>query len=113
MKIKNFFKILNPRILNVIGKITDLLINVISLAKEITSRKQQKEMKKKISKENKEIEDICDHGSLDDLLDKFVKVMMFSMLLVPLHGCYTDLSIITTNKWEGHYMNEKEFYEHT
>ena len=113
MKAKDFFKILNPKILKIIGKIIDLLTNAVSLSKKIISRKEQKEMKKKISKENKEIEDICDHGSLDDLLDKFIKVTIFSMLLLPLHGCYTDLSIVTTNSWEGHYMNEKEFYEHT
>ena len=86
MKAKDFFKILNPKILNIIGKIIDLLTNAVSLSKKIISRKEQKEMKKKISKENNEIQDICNNGTLDDLLRKFNKISILALCLV-IAGC--------------------------
>ena len=39
MKAKDFFKILNPKMLKIIGKIIDLLTNAVSLSKKIISRK--------------------------------------------------------------------------
>lgn len=74
--------------------------------------KAKKTKEKEIKKNNNQIEDICDKGSLEDLFDKFIKSSAVIMAFI-LAGCTTNIEIQTTKSWEGHYMNEKEFHKAT
>lgn len=110
------------RILDLLGKdLSGLLTKAIDTAKVVFSYldhrlvyKEKKQLEKEQKTESKEIKDICDKGSLSDLLDKFMKTSAV-VLVVFLVGCTTapDLQVTTTRQWEGHYFSEKEFHKAT
>ena len=82
------------KLLNVVDKVVICLEN-----KEI--RKENKE----IDKSNNELNDICDKGTLEDLVN-FTK-KSFMILIIPsilISGCKSDqIDVLTTKSWEGHY----------
>ena len=81
--------------------------------RKIYSIKEKKEKIKREIKENNEIQDICNNGTLDDLLRKFNKISILALCLV-IAGCQmSNEPIITTNVWEGHYKDETSFYKAT
>lgn len=109
------------KVLEVVGKdLSKLLMKALDTVKEVFSflkrrqeYKEEKQQKKDDAKEQKEIEKICDKGSLDDLLEKFTRVTAISLVLF-LHGCATtQLEVTTTRQWEGHYFTAREFHEAT
>ena len=98
------------KVLEVVGKdLSKLLMKALDAVKEVFSfLKHRQEYK-----EEKEIEKICDKGSLDDLLEKFTRVTAIALVLF-LHGCATtQLEVTTTRQWEGHYFTAREFHEAT
>lgn len=122
------------KIIDYIGKdLGSILVRVIGAAKivfgylehrltykEVKEAKKEaekaaKEEKKLIEKEQKSIKDICDKGSLDDLLNKFLKTSVIVLASLSIAGCATgvDLEVTTTRQWEGHYFTEKDFYKAT
>ena len=60
---------------------------------------------KDIKKENKELKNICDKGTLEDLVNLTKKSLM--ILIIPsilISGCKSDqIDVLTTKSWEGHY----------
>ena len=109
------------KVLEVVGKdLSKLLMKALDAVKEVFSflerrqeYKEEKQQKKDDAKEEKEIEKICDKGSLDDLLEKFTLVTAITLVLF-LHGCATtQLEVTTTRQWEGHYFTAREFHEAT
>lgn len=77
-------------------------------------RKEQAETDKKESKRKKEIQDLCDRGSLDDLLRKFNKTSIL-LICLALAGCHAahKSNIVVTNDWEGHFYDAESFYKAT
>ena len=109
------------KVLGALGKdLSKLLMKALDTVKEVFSflkhrqqYKEEKQQKKDDAKEEKEIEKICDKGSLDDLLEKFTRVTAIALVLF-LHGCATtQLEVTTTRQWEGHYFTAREFHEAT
>lgn len=109
------------KVLEVVGKdLSKLLMKALDAVKEVFSflkhrqeYKEEKQQKKDDAKEEKEIEKICDKGSLDDLLEKFTRVTAIALVLF-LHGCATtQLEVTTTRQWEGHYFTAREFHKAT
>ena len=109
------------KVLEVVGKdLSKLLMKALDVVKEVFSflerrqeYKEEKQQKKDDAKEEKEIEKICDKGSLDDLLEKFTGVTAIALVLF-LYGCATtQLEVTTTRQWEGHYFTAREFHEAT
>ena len=101
-----------------IQKVISILVNILSVVdkafscvEKIETRKENKE----IDKKNSELEDICDKGTLDDLIN-FTKKMIL-ILIIPitmLSGCKTNqIDVLTTKSWEGHYQSVQEFKEKT
>ena len=117
-------KILGKTILAVISslgsKIGQFLLDIASFAKNaikflqyLADKKEKKEKIKREIKENNEIQDICNNGTLDDLLRKFNKISILALCLA-MAGCQmSNEPIITTNDWEGHYKDETSFYKAT
>ena len=117
-------KILEKTILAAISglgsKIGQFLLDIASFAKNVikflqylADKKEKKEKIKREIKKNNEIQDICNNGTLDDLLRKFNKISILALCLV-IAGCQmSNEPIITTNVWEGHYKDETSFYKAT
>ena len=90
-------KILEKTILAAISglgsKIGQFLLDIVSFAKNaikflqyLADKKEKKEKIKREIKENNEIQDICNNGTLDDLLRKFNKISILALCLV-IAGC--------------------------
>ena len=66
---------------------------------------------KDIKKENKELKDICDKCTLEDLVNLTKKSLM--ILIIPsimVSGCKSDqIDVLTTKSWEGHYYTVEDF----
>ena len=110
--LKNFGK-------EVFALLTSLCDAINSLTKYLfkrTEMKQEKEKNKEKEKHIKEIEDVVDNGSIEDLLDlKKVNTIFFIFALFAMSGCtnMTQPSIQVTKPWEGHYKNTNDFYTAT
>lgn len=93
-------------------KLIDVIGMIFQYLNKNSEIKDKKTKKIEIEKTNKEIEKVCDEGSLDDLFDKFIKtsIIMITLFLI---GCTTNIEIQTVKNWEGHYMDEKDFHKAT
>ena len=101
-KIIDFIKDIGTSTL--ISILTKLLI-VIDKALTCLENKDIRKENKEIDKSNKELNDICDKGTLEDLVNLTRKSLM--ILIIPsilISGCKSDqIDILTTKSWEGHY----------
>ena len=81
------------------------LLNVVDKVFIHLENKDIKKENKEIDKSNKELKDICDKGTLEDLVN-FTK-KSFMILIIPsilISGCKSDhIDVLTTKSWEGHY----------
>ena len=93
----------------------DSLESLVGLANRILDRKERKEKEEKEKKKDDDLKDVCDNGTLDDLINK--KIGIFVIFLgVFLSGCMTktqEINVVSTRPWEGHYKNVQDFYEAT
>lgn len=106
-------KIINAIINSLGGKLGDFLImcvrfaeSTISIISKILDQKEKKEKKK----QHQEIKDICDSGTLDELLHKFNRCTVITAMLL-FAGCtgVAKVDVMTTNPWEGHFNDETSF----
>ena len=107
-KIIDFIKDIGTSTL--ISILTKLLI-VIDKALTCLENKDIRKENKEIDKSNKELKDICDKGSLEDLVNLTKKLLM--ILIIPsilISGCKSDqIDVLTTKSWEGHYYTVEDF----
>lgn len=77
---------------------------------------QKKDAKEEKKNAMKTVDDICDKGSLDDLLDiaskTFAVMLSVATLLV---GCKSPevIEVHPTKAWEGHYFTAQQFLDAT
>ena len=107
-KIIDFIKDIGTSTL--ISILTKLLI-VVDKALTCLENKQIRKENKEIDKSNKELKDICDKGTLEDLVNLTKKSLM--ILIIPsilISGCKSDqIDVLTTKSWEGHYYTVEDF----
>ena len=101
-KIIDFIKKISiSTLISIIGNILSVVDRMILFINKIKIRKENKE----IDKSNKELKDICDKGTLEDLVNLTKKSLM--ILIIPsilISGCKSDqINVLTTKSWEGHY----------
>ena len=88
---------------------------VVDFLKFMVKRKDQKEKQEEIDQHNQDLQDICDNGTLTDLINR--KILFFALIFsVLLQGCFSlgpKIDVNTTRPWEGHYMNVQDFLEKT
>lgn len=97
------------------------LISAIKTISVYLLLKQQKSDEKQLKKEEKakndEIDDVCDNGSVSDLIDlckKSFKSVVFIVSITCICGCATtEPEIMATKQWENHYKSTKDFYKGT
>ena len=93
-----------------ISILTKLLI-VVDKALTCLENKEIRKENKEIDKSNNELNDICDKGTLEDLVN-FTK-KSFMILIIPsilISGCKSDqIDVLTTKSWEGHYYTVEDF----
>lgn len=91
------------------------LLNVVDKVFIHLENKDIKKENKEIDKSNKELKDICDKGTLEDLVNLTKKSLM--ILIIPsiiVSGCKSDqIDVLTTKSWEGHYYTVEEFKNKT
>ena len=111
-KIIDFIKDIGTSTL--ISILTKLLI-VVDKALTCLENKQIRKENKEIDKSNKELKDICDKGTLEDLVNFTKKSLM--ILIIPsilISGCKSDqIDVLTTKSWEGHYQTIEDFRNKT
>lgn len=102
-----------------LGTILELLLKVgdkaVGLATKIFNRKVEKEKQEEINQNNGDLQDTCDNGTLDDLINHKM-IPFFAVLSFLCSGCLSNNPRIDVNlvrSWEGHYMTEKDFHEKT
>ena len=87
------------------------LLNVVDKALTCLDNKEIRKENKEIDKSNKELKDICDKGTLEDLVNLTKKSLM--ILIIPsilISGCKSDqIDVLTTKSWEGHYYTVEDF----
>lgn len=80
-------------------------LNVVDKVFTYLENKDIKKENKEIDKSNKELKDICDKGTLEDLVNFTKKSLL--MIIIPsilISGCKSDkIDVLTTKSWEGHY----------
>ena len=107
-KIIDFIKDIGTSTL--ISILTKLLI-VVDKALTCIENKQIRKENKEIDKSNKELKDICDKGTLEDLVNFTKKTLL--ILIIPsilISGCKSDqIEVLTTKTWEGHYYTVEDF----
>ena len=88
---------------------------LVGLAGRILDRKEKKEKEKKAEDSNKDLKDICDNGTLNDLINgKHVILIVFLGFLC--QGCFSgkpEIEVNAVKSWEGHYMSVEDFHEKT
>lgn len=91
------------------------LLNVVDKVLICLENKQIRKENKEIDKSNKELKDICDKGTLEDLVNLTKKSLM--ILIIPsilISGCKSDqIDVLTTKSWEGHYQTVEDFKTNT
>ena len=108
-RIIDFFKNIISN--SIVGILASLCSSVDSVFKYLLKRQEIKEKQKKqkeIDKNNKDLKDVCDNGTLSELLKIFSIIMSLGLII----GCQS-IEIKTTNNWEGHYFTVQEFNERT
>ena len=87
------------------------LLNVVDKVFIHLENKDIKKENKEIDKSNKELKDICDKGTLDDLVNLTKKSLMILITLsILISGCKSDqIDVLTTKSWEGHYYTVEDF----
>ena len=101
-----------------ISTLISIIENVLSAVDRVFLFINKREIKKEnneIDKSNKELKDICDRGTIDDLINFTKKSLL--ILIIPslmISGCKSDqIDVLTTKSWEGHYQSVQEFKEKT
>lgn len=88
---------------------------VADLVSRIFSHKIEKEKQEEANQNNQNLKDICDNGTLEDLISS--KMVFFSLVFsVLFSGCISmgpKIDVNLVKPWEGHYMNVQDFYERT
>ena len=107
-KIIDFIKKIGiSTLISIIGNILSVVDRMFLFINKIENKKENKE----IDKSNKELKDICDKGTLEDLVN-FTK-KSFMILIIPsilISGCKSDqIDVLTTKSWEGHYYTVEDF----
>ena len=104
---------------NTLGHVLVLLLKVldkaVDLVTKIFDRKVEKEKEKETQQNNGNLQDICDNGTLDDLINHKM-VPFFAILSLLCFGCTTKNPKIDVNLvrgWEGHYLTEEDFRRKT
>lgn len=91
------------------------LLNVVDKVFTYLENKDIKKENKEIDKSNKELKDICDKGTLEDLVNFTKKSLL--MIIIPsilILGCKTNqIDVLTTKSWEGHYFTVEDFKNKT
>ena len=108
-RIIDFFKNIISN--SIVGILASLCSSVDSVFKYLLKRQEIKEKQKKqkeIDENNKDLKDVCDNGTLSELLKIFSIIMSLGLII----GCQS-IEIKTTNNWEGHYFTVQEFNERT
>ena len=108
-RIIDFFKNIISN--SIVGILASLCSSVDFVFKYLLKRQEIKEKQKKqkeIDKNNKDLKDVCDNGTLSELLKIFSIIMSLGLII----GCQS-IEIKTTNNWEGHYFTVQEFNERT
>ena len=102
-----------------LGQVAILLLDcvekVVVLINRFLDMKDSKEKKENLENKNKDLKDICDNGTLDDLINKKFGIFV-ALLGILLSGCISrneEINVLTTKSWEGHYENVLDFYEKT
>lgn len=108
-KIINFLKNISlNNIVNILISICSSVDSIFTYLLKRQKNKEKQEKEKKIDNYNKELEDTCNNGTLEQLL----KIFSFMFTIGILNGCYS-IELKTTNDWEGHYFTVQEFNERT
>lgn len=101
-----------------ISTLISIIKNVLSVVDRVVLFINKREIKKEnkgIDKSNKELKDICDRGTLDDLINFTKKSLL--ILIIPsliISGCKSDqIDVLTTKSWEGHYQTVEDFRNKT
>lgn len=93
----------------------DSIEKVTALISKIFDHKIEKEKKEETDQNNQDLKDICDNGTLEDLISS--KIILFSLIFsVLFSGCISmgpKIDVNLVKPWEGHYMSVQDFYEHT
>ena len=88
---------------------------VADLVSRIFSHKIEKEKQEEANQNNQNLKDICDNGTLEDLISS--KMIFFSLVFsVLFSGCISmgpKIDVNLVKPWEGHYINVQDFYERT
>ena len=101
-----------------ISTLISIIENVLSAVDRVFLFINKREIKKEnneIDKSNKELKDICDRGTIDDLINFTKKSLL--ILIIPslmISGCKSDqINVLTTKSWEGHYQTVEDFRNKT
>ena len=101
-----------------ISTLISIIENVLSVVDRVVlfiNKREIKKENKEIDKSNKELKDICDRGTLDDLINFTKKSLL--ILIIPslmISGCKSDqINVLTTKSWEGHYQTVEDFRNKT
>ncbi len=101
-----------------ISTLISIIENVLSAVDRVflfINKREIKKENKEIDKSNKELKDICDRGTLDDLINFTKKSLL--ILIIPsliISGCKSDqINVLTTKSWEGHYQTVEDFKKNT
>lgn len=113
-KVLGLLKVIGVKYLRILISALSSLSEFLLLRQKSQDRNQSRKDEQRI---NGDINDVCDHGTLDDLLDlsrKTLKMIAMLSLAHTLSGCMTEEPTIQATKpWESHYMNERDFLEGT
>lgn len=90
-------------------------LNVVDKIFTYLQNKDIKKENKEIDKSNNELKDICDKGTLEDLINFTKKSLL--IIIIPsilISGCKTNqIDVLTTKSWEGHYFTVEDFKNKT
>lgn len=77
---------------------------------------QKKDAAKKKKDDMKTVDEVCDKGNLEDLLDIASKTFVIILSIATLAtGCKAPdvIEVHPTKAWEGHYFTQEELFEAT
>lgn len=110
-------KLVSNGILKVIIPLCSTIKCVFSYLNKKEDIKKEKEIKENEKEECKTIDDICNKGTIEDLInlgDKMKNSFLLLIGLLSLNGCINTSPVVqTTNSWEQHYMTTNDFYKGT
>lgn len=102
-----------------LGMVLILMFNsvdkVVNFLKFMVERKDEKDHQEQVDQNNHNLQDICDNGTLEDLINR--KIILFALVFsVLISGCVSfgpKIDVNLVRPWEGHYMSVQDFYEKT